>query len=143
VFEFIAKQISTIGGSEILSIAQGRVVSVDSDNDTITVENVTGTAGNSFKVNDLFICQVTNINNDLESGGTGSIVKSVRGGVIGVVGNDIEVSITSGNLTDLVTGDLIVAYGNTSDADRQAIMYRNVDRSEDNLIMRLQTEVNY
>jgi hypothetical protein len=142
VFEFIAKQISTIGGSEILSIAQGRVVSVDSDNDTITVENVTGTAGNSFKVNDLFICQVTNINNDLESGGTGSIVKSVRGGVIGVVGNDIEVSITSGNLTDLVTGDLIVAYGNTSDATRQAIMYRNVDRSEDNLIMRLQTEVN-
>jgi hypothetical protein len=142
VFEFIAKQISTIGGSEILSIAQGRVVSVDSNNDTITVENVTGTAGNSFKVNDLFICQVTDINNDLESGGTGSIVKSVRGGVIGVVGNDIEVSITSGNLTDLVTGDLIVAYGNTTDADRQAIMYRNVDRSEDNLIMRLQTGVN-
>ena len=142
VFEFIAKQISTIGGSEILSIAQGRVVSVDSDNDTITVENVTGTAGNSFKVNDLFICQVTDINNDLESGGTGSIVKSVRGGVIDVNGNDIEVSITSGNLTDLVTGDLIVAYGNTTDADRQAIMYRNVDRSEDNLIMRLQTEVN-
>ena len=142
VFEFIAKQISTIGGSEILSIAQGRVVSVDSDNDTITVENVTGTAGNSFKENDLFICQVTDINNDLESGGTGSIVKSVRGGVIGIVGNDIEVSITSGNLTDLVTGDLIVAYGNTTDADRQAIMYRNVDRSEDNLIMRLQTEVN-
>ena len=142
VFEFIAKQISTIGGSEILSIAQGRVVSVDSDNDTITVENVTGTAGNSFKVNDLFICQVTDINNDLESGGTGSIVKSVRGGVIGVVGNDIEVSITSGNLTDLVTGDLIVAYGNTTDADRQAIMYRNVDRSEDSLIMRMQTDVN-
>ena len=142
VFEFIAKQISTIGGSEILSIAQGRVVSVDSDNDTITVENVTGTAGNSFKVNDLFICQVTDINNDLESGGTGSIVKSVRGGVIGVVGNDIEVSITSGNLTDLVTGDLIVAYGNTTDADRQAIMYRNVDRSEDSLIMRMQTDIN-
>ena len=142
VYEFIAKQISTIGGSEILSIAQGRVVSVDSDNDTITVENVTGTAGNSFKVNDLFICQVTDINNDLESGGTGSIVKSVRGGVIGINGNDIEVSITSGNLTDLVTGDLIVAYGNVTDADRQAIMYRNVDRSEDNLIMRLQTEIN-
>jgi hypothetical protein len=37
---------------------------------------------------------------------------------------------------------LIVAYGNTTDANRQAIMYRNVDRSEDNLIMRLQTEVN-
>jgi hypothetical protein len=42
VYEFIAKQISTIGGSEILSIAQGRVVSVNAGADTITVENVTG-----------------------------------------------------------------------------------------------------
>jgi hypothetical protein len=139
VFEFIAKQISTIGGSEILSIAQGRVVSTSAS--TITLENVTGTPGNSFKANDLWICQVTDINNDLESGGTGSIVKSVRGTVTLVVGNAIIVSVESGSLDDLSQGDLIVAYGNTSDADRQAIMYRNVDRSEDNLIMRLQTEI--
>ena len=109
---------------------------------TITLENVTGTPGNSFKANDLWICQVTDINNDLESGGTGSIVKSVRGTVTLVSGNSIIVSVESGSLDDLSQGDLIVAYGNTVDADRQAIMYRNVDRSEDNLIMRLQTEVN-
>ena len=139
VFEFIAKQISTIGGSEILSIAQGRVVSATST--TITIENVTGTPGNSFKAGDLFICQVTDINNDLESGGTGSIVKSVRGLVDLVSGNDIEVTVESGSLSDLEQGDLIVAYGNNSDTDRQSIMYRNVDRSEDNLIMRLQTDI--
>ena len=142
VYEFIAKQISTIGGSEILSIAQGRVSSVNAGADTITVENVTGSAGNSFKANDLWICQVVDINNDLESGGTGSIVKSVRGTVDYVSGNDIGVFIDAGDITQLEQGDLIIAYGNISDADRQAIMYRNVDRSEDNLIMRLQTEVN-
>jgi hypothetical protein len=142
VYEFIAKQISTIGGSEILSIAQGRISSVNAGADTITVENVTGTAGNAFKANDLWICQVVDINNDLESGGTGSIVKSVRGTVDYVSGNDIGLFIDSGDITQLEQGDLIIAYGNVSDADRQAIMYRNVDRSEDNLIMRLQTEVN-
>lgn len=142
VYEFIAKQISTIGGSEILSIAQGRVSSVNVGTETITVENVTGTAGNAFKANDLWICQVVDINNDLESGGSGSIVKSVRGTVTSVSGNDIVVTIDAGDITQLEQGDLIIAYGNTSDADRQAIMYRNVDRSEDNLIMRLQTGVN-
>jgi len=140
VYEFIAKQISTIGGSEILSIAQGRVVSAGSGE--IEIENVTGTPGNSFKAGDLWICQVVDINNDLESGGTGSIVKSVRGLVDSVSGNDLTVTVESGSLNDLEQGDLIVGYGSTSDADRQAIMYRNVDRSEDNLIMRLQTGVN-
>lgn len=142
VYEFIAKQISTIGGSEILSIAQGRIASVNVGADVITVENVTGTPGNAFKANDLWICQVVDINNDLESGGTGSIVKSVRGTVDYVSGNDIGVFIDAGDISQLEQGDLIIAYGNVSDADRQAIMYRNVDRSEDNLIMRLQTEVN-
>lgn len=139
VYEFIAKQISTIGGSEILSIAQGRVVSAGSGE--IEIENVTGTPGNSFKSGDLWICQVVDINNDLESGGTGSIVKSVRGLVDSVAGNTLTVTVESGSLNDLEQGDLIVGYGSTSDADRQAIMYRNVDRSEDNLIMRLQTDI--
>jgi hypothetical protein len=98
-------------------------------------------ACNSFKAGDLFICQVVDINNDLESGGTGSIVKSVRGEVLSVSGNDIEVSIDAGDITQLEQGDLIIAYGNVGDTDRQAIMYRNVDRSEDNLIMRLQTGI--
>jgi hypothetical protein len=84
---------------------------------------------------------VVDINNDLESGGTGSIVKSVRGEVLSVSGNDIEVTIDAGDITQLEQGDLIIAYGNVGDADRQAIMYRNVDRSEDNLIMRLQTGI--
>jgi hypothetical protein len=141
VYEFIAKQISTVGGSEILSIAQGRVEST-SGGDTITVENVSGTGATSFKAGDLWIVQVVDVNNDLESGGTGSVVKSVRGSVTSVSGNDLLIVIDAGSIDQLEQGDLIVAYGNSSDEDRQSIMYRNVDRSEDNLIMRLQTGVN-
>lgn len=141
VYEFIAKQISTVGGSEILSIAQGRVEST-SGGDTITVENVSGTGATSFKSGDLWIVQVVDVNNDLESGGTGSVVKSVRGSVTSVSGNDLSIVIDAGSIDQLEQGDLIVAYGNSSDEDRQSIMYRNVDRSEDNLIMRLQTGVN-
>ena len=141
-FEFIAKQITTIGGSEVLSIATARVASVDTSNDTITVENLSGTSANPFKVNDLFIIQVISVNNDLESGGSGSIVKSIKGAVTDSTNATIEVSITSGSLSQVAKGDTIVGIGNTSDADRQSIMYRNVDRSTDNLIMRLQTGVN-
>jgi len=126
----------------VLSIATARVASVDTSNDTITVENLSGTSANPFKVNDLFIIQVISVNNDLESGGSGSIVKSIKGAVTDSTNATIEVSITSGSLSQVAKGDTIVGIGNTSDADRQSIMYRNVDRSTDNLIMRLQTGVN-
>tara|TARA_Y100001972_G_C7667153_1_gene337701 strand:+ start:6006 stop:9857 length:3852 start_codon:yes stop_codon:yes gene_type:complete len=140
VFEFIAKQISTIGGSEILSIGQARVESIDTSSGAINFEN-TGGSGVSFKVGDLWICQVADINQDKESGGSGTLVKRVAGQVSLVGSNGIVVSVTTGALTDLAKGDVIVVYGNVSDADRQSIMYRNVDRARDNLIMRVQTGV--
>jgi len=132
VYEFIAKQISTIGGSEILSIAQGRVESAGSGE--IVIDNVDGSTATSFSSGDLWIVQTVDIN-------TGTVT-SVRGLVDSVSNNVLTVTVESGSLADLEQGDLIVGYGNTSNADRQAIMYRNVDRSVDNLIMRLQTGVN-
>ena len=149
VYEFIAKQISTIGGSEILSIANGKIESVNAGEETSTItldwfdttSGGTGTPRCSFQVGDLWIVQEVDINNDKESGGSGAIVKSVSGRVIGVSSNVITVEVDTGSASDLEQGDLIVAYGNTSDANRQAIMYRNVDREDDNLIMRLQTGI--
>lgn len=132
VYEFIAKQISTIGGSEILSIAQGKVESAGSGE--IVIDNVDGSTATSFSSGDLWIAQTVDIN-------TGTVT-SVHGLVDSVLNNVLTVTVESGSLADLEQGNLIVAYGSTSDADRQAIMYRNVDRSEDNLIMRLQTGVN-
>lgn len=151
VYEFIAKQLSSIGGTEILSIANAKIQSIDTVNNIITVDNVSGTARTPFKQNDLWIVQVVDINNDLESGGTGSIVYRVRGTVTDTAatdgtlnGDQIRVSVDAGSLDGLSAleeQDLIVAYGNTTDTNRQAIMYRNVDRSEDNLIMRVQTDI--
>jgi hypothetical protein len=145
VYEFIAKQISTIGGSEILSIAQGKIDTVTPSSGAISFENTGGAPGISFKAGDLWICQVTSINQDKQSGGSGVIVKSVTGQVSFTSGNSIITSVTSGSLNDLAKGDLIVVYGNAgTDANakaRQAIMYRNVDRSVDSLIMRMQTGI--
>jgi hypothetical protein len=145
VYEFIAKQISTIGGSEILSIAQGKIDTVTPGSGAISFENTGGAPGISFKAGDLWICQVTSINQDKQSGGSGVIVKSVTGQVSFTSGNSIITSVTSGSLNDLAKGDLVVVYGNAgTDANakaRQAIMYRNVDRSVDSLIMRMQTGV--
>jgi len=135
VYEFIAKQISTIGGSEILSIANGRVESVDnaSSPKTITIDNV-GSPATSFQAGDLWIIQEVDIN-------SGSVT-SVYGEVDAVVsGNVLQVTVTSGDLSQVEQGNIIVAYGHIGDTARQNVMYRNVDASEDNLIMRLQTGV--
>jgi hypothetical protein len=135
VYEFIAKQISTIGGSEILSIANGRVESVDnvSSPKTITIDNV-GSPATSFQAGDLWIIQEVDIN-------SGSVT-SVYGEVDAVVsGNVLQVTVTSGDLSQVEQGNIIVAYGHTDDSARQNVMYRNVDASEDNLIMRLQTGI--
>ncbi len=135
VYEFIAKQISTIGGSEILSIANGRVESVDnvSSPKTITIDNV-GSPATSFQAGDLWIIQEVDIN-------SGSVT-SVYGEVDAVVsGNVLQVTVTSGDLSQVEQGNIIVAYGHIGDSARQNVMYRNVDASEDNLIMRLQTGI--
>jgi hypothetical protein len=138
VYEFIAKQISTIGGSEILSIANGRVESVDnvSTPKTITIDNV-GSPATSFQAGDLWIIQEVDIN----SGSVTSVYGEVDAVQTGSNANVLEVSVTSGDLSQVEQGNIIVAYGNVSDTARQNIMYRNVDASEDNLIMRLQTGI--
>ena len=136
VYEFIAKQISTIGGTEILSIAQGRVASAGSGE--IVIENVsdpsTTTFTTSFSDGDLWIVQTIDVN-------TGSVT-SVKGFVDVVTNNVLTVTVISGSLDDINEGDLIVAYGNASNSDRQNIIYRNVDTSQDKLITRVQTQVN-
>lgn len=138
VYEFIAKQISTIGGSEILSIANGRVESVDnvSTPKTITIDNV-GSPATSFQAGDLWIIQEVDIN----SGSVTSVYGEVDAVQTGSNANVLEVIVTSGDLSQVEQGNIIVAYGNVSNIARQNIMYRNVDASEDNLIMRLQTGI--
>lgn len=148
VYEFVAKQISSVGGKEILSIANGRIEEIDTVNNTIKVQDVRDQGITSLKQDDLWIIQESDVNNDKVSGGTGAIVRSVIGSVVndpstdaGLDGNEIELSVDVGTISDIEENDLIVVYGNSTDSARNAIMYRNVDRSDDNLIMRVQTDV--
>lgn len=147
-YEFVAKQISSMAGKEILSIANGRVESIDTGNSTIKVQDVRDQGITSLKQNDLWIIQESDVNNDKVSGGSGAIVRSVGGSVVNdpstdasLDGNEVELSVDTGAIGDIEENDLIVVYGNTTDAARNAIMYRNVDRSDDNLITRVQTGV--
>lgn len=141
VFEFIAKQISVIGGTEVLTIATGIVES--SATNQITLQMKDGTNSTSFKSNDLIRVQVVDINKNFENDGTDpiQIVRSYKGQITNISGNVITTIDVDGTASSLQKGDLIVAIGNTSDTDRQSIMYRNVDRKTDKLIMRLQTDI--
>jgi hypothetical protein len=141
VFEFIAKQISTIGGTEVLTIATGIVES--STTNQITLQMKDGTNSTSFKNNDLIRVQVVDINKNFENDGVDpvQIVRSYKGQITNISGNVITTIDVDGTASSLQKGDMIVAIGNTSDEDRQSIMYRNVDRKTDKLIMRLQTDI--
>lgn len=141
VFEFIAKQISTIGGTEVLTIATGIVES--SATNQITLQMKDGTNSTSFKNNDLIRVQVVDINKNFENDGVDpvQIVRSYKGQITNISGNVITTIDVDGTASSLQKGDMVVAIGNTSDTDRQSIMYRNVDRKTDKLIMRLQTDI--
>jgi co-chaperonin GroES (HSP10) len=142
VFEFIAKQISVIGGTEVLTIATGIVES--SATNQITLQMKDGTNSTSFKSNDLIRVQVVDINQNFENDGAtpAQIVRSYKGQITNISGNVITTIDVDGTASSLQKGDLIVAIGNTSDTDRQSIMYRNVDRKTDKLITRVQTGIN-
>tara|TARA_B100001093_G_scaffold138996_1_gene131568 strand:- start:349 stop:4554 length:4206 start_codon:yes stop_codon:yes gene_type:complete len=142
VFEFIAKQISTIGGTEVLTIATGVVES--SATNQITLQMKDGSNATSFKSNDLIRVQVVDINQNFENDGAtpAQIVRSYKGQITNISGNVITTTDVDGTASSLQKGDLIVAIGNTSDTDRQSIMYRNVDRKTDKLITRVQTGIN-
>lgn len=141
VFEFIAKQISTIGGTEVLTIATGIVES--SATNQITLQMKDGTNSTSFKNDDLIRVQVVDINKNFENDGVDpvQIVRSYKGQITNISGNVITTIDVDGTASSLQKGDMVVAIGNTSDTDRQSIMYRNVDRKTDKLIMRLQTDI--
>ena len=213
VFELILKQISSIGGTEILSIANGKtesvegtyggtitcstgsavvtgvgtsftgnisggdefeainpatgewailgfVSSVDSDTqitlfsnaaftvqstdngiygaeglyERVTFEDPQSAGVTSFAANDLVIWQVFDINDP--SNLVRQEFRKVNSVSSGVVTFDTQ---GTGTTTPLEVGDVVVAYGNTTNTARQSIIYRNVEGTP---IVRLQTDIN-
>ena len=138
VFELIAKQISAIGGTEILSVANGVVESSSGSagSETVTLEDPTNTLATSFADFDLVLVQRFNPNNP------SSLVKQEFRTVSVTSGLTITLTSTSGApapSSAIEAGDFIVAYGNTvSGSTRGNIIYRNVEGQP---IVRLQTGI--
>ena len=139
VFELIAKQISAIGGTEILSVANGVAESVSGSagSEVVTLEDPTNTLATSFADNDLVLVQRFNPNNP------SSLVKQEFRTVTVTSGLTITLTSTSGAPSPssvIEPGDFIVSYGNTISAStRGNIIYRNVEGQP---IVRLQTAIN-
>lgn len=138
VFELIAKQISAIGGTEILSVANGVAESVSGSagSEVVTLEDPTNTLATSFADFDLVLVQRFNPNNPT------SLVKQEFRTVSVTSGLTITLTSTSGApapSSAIEAGDFIVAYGNTvSGSTRGNIIYRNVEGQP---IVRLQTGI--
>lgn len=137
VFELIVKQIQAIGGSEILSIANGFADSVTNGagSEVVTMEDPVGGNAVKFADGDLCVVQRFDINST-------TLVKSEWRTVTAVSGLDVTFTSTSGAPvpSDVIeSGDFIVVYGNNGDtAGRNNIIYRNV---EGNPIVRLQSGI--
>jgi hypothetical protein len=139
VFELIAKQISAIGGTEILSVANGVAESVtgSAGSEVVTLEDPTNTLATSFADFDLVLVQRFNPNNP------NSLVKQEFRTVSVASGLTITLTSTSGAPAPsdaIEPGDFIVAYGSTTNAStRGNIIYRNVEGQP---VVRLQTCIN-
>jgi len=127
VFELIAKQISAIGGTEILSVANGVVESSSGSagSETVTLEDPNNTLATAFADNDLVLVQRFDPNDP------SNLIKQEFRTVSVSSGLTLTLTTTSGAPTPTTTlgaGDFIVAYGNTAvGTSRGNIIYRNVE----------------
>lgn len=136
VFELIVKQIATLGGTEILSVAVAEADSVSGSagSETVTITDPRNFGGTSLAADDLVIVQRVDLNDT-------TVVKQEFRTVSSVSGTDVSMTSTSGAPAPsdpIEPGDIIVAYGNTTDTARQNMMYRSV---EGELVSRFQAGV--
>jgi hypothetical protein len=122
--EFIINQILALNGSDILAPGRGKISSVSGSapDETATVEDPQGNSVASFVENDIVIVQTVRPDNN-------QIVKRIVRKVASVSGNDVTLTSLADAPTDggsLAEGDVMVAIGNTTNADRQASIYRTV-----------------
>src|SRR5699024_2990785 len=124
-YEFIINKISSIGGSEILSAANGKIESVGSGEITISDPVNDTNKVTEFAVDDLIMMKEAGV----DTAHTLISTKVVR--VTGITNNVVSYSETGAGLSGAPTGgsfeagQVVVAFGNTTDASRQGIQYRS------------------
>ena len=122
--ELIINQISAINGSDILSAGRGKVESIASN--FYTVSDPQGGNYASFAVGDIVIVQQVRPNDN-------QLIKRIVRTVTDVTDNVVELAVLSGAPSDsgaIQVGDIIVAIGSTSNADRQANIFRTVTEAD-------------
>lgn len=129
--ELIIDQLSVVAGSELMSIARGKIESVDTNNNTVDIEDPNGRDATRFQVNDFFWVKAVDIDN--------ATIVDLEGQITGITNTTLtlDTTVTGGthaggttDLSGLSAGDVIVQRGHPTDTDRQALIYRTVSDSD-------------
>jgi len=124
--ELIIDQLSIIAGSNLMSIARGKIASIDTGNSKVTLEDPNNRGACSFAVNDFFWIKAIDIEGTLFSDCRGQIT-DVTGLVLTL---NFGVAGANGAITDIAVGDVIVQRGNSTESDRQALIYTTVSDAD-------------
>ncbi len=124
--EFIIDQLAVLSGSQLLSVARGKVLSIDVGNSKVTLDDPNNKGACAFLANDFFWIKTVDIDHGLFSDCRGQIT-DVTGVVLTL---DFGVAGANGAIGDVAEGDVIVQRGHPSTASRQNLMYTTVSDTD-------------
>jgi len=124
--ELIIDQLSIIAGSQLLSIARGKIVSINIGASTVTLEDPNSRGTSAFAVNDFFWIKNVDIDLNLFTDCRGQI-SNINGVTLTL---DFGVAGANGSINDVTVGDVIVQRGHPSDTDRQSLIYTTVSDTD-------------
>lgn len=133
--ELIIDELGIIAGSDLRSVARGKIKSVDSGNNQIVLENPNQKSASEWVGNDFFWVKAVDVD--------GSTFLDLKGQVttVDVTSNVItltlDTTVTGGthdggttDISSLSAGDVLVQRGHPTDTDRQALIYTTVSDSD-------------
>lgn len=135
--ELIIDQLSVIGGSNLMSIARGKVASINTGDSKVTLDDPNNKGACQFAVNDFFWIKTVDINNTLFTDCKGQI--SAISGVTLTL--DFSVTGASGTISNVNVGDVIVQRGHPTTVGRQNMIYTTVSDTN-NPFRRILTGIN-
>jgi len=128
--ELIIDELSIIAGSNLMSVARGKIASIEIDYNEeeeivdrrVVLEDPNNRGACSFEANDFFWIKNVDIDKNLFT--------DCRGQITNVTGVTLTLSFSvaggNGEITDVSKGDVIVQRGNSTEADRQSLIYTTV-----------------
>ncbi len=124
--ELIIDQLAILSGSQLLSVARGKVLSVDIGNSKVTLDDPNNKGACAFLAGDFFWSKTVDIDRALFSDNRGQIT-NVTDVTLTL---DFGVAGANGSINDFYEGDVIVQRGHPSTASRQNLMYATVSDAD-------------